>query len=77
MEQLISFESMGEALKVIEKMYDVARMVDPFGKKVTFHLSGQGNISDLSDSVCYTFWQQGRTCANCVSARALNKITLL
>ncbi|MDI6880701.1 MAG: hypothetical protein QMC95_17115 [Desulfitobacteriaceae bacterium] len=34
MEQLISFESLEGAMKIIEKTYDMVRLVEPFSKKI-------------------------------------------
>lgn len=56
-------------LSMLEKMYDVIRVVDPIKKK-TIHYD-KGDI-EISDNSCYDFWRSESFCPNCISIRAYN-----
>jgi len=59
-----------ELMKVFDKLFDIARIVDPVEKEVVNYLQ----INDrCNSSICYEFWNQEQHCANCVSMRAINE----
>lgn len=62
-----------KTLKVIDKMYDIARLVEPVKGSVDSILSGEASQSEASALNCYHLWQQVKPCQNCISSRALNE----
>jgi diguanylate cyclase (GGDEF)-like protein len=56
-----------EKLKVIEKMYQATRLVDPATKRIK---ELRENFLCEIESECYKVWTQGRVCQNCISMRA-------
>lgn len=63
----MSLEELVSMLKLIEKLYDAIRVVDPLKKKVV--ISQDGSIHE-AESQCFSFWQTGEFCENCLSMRA-------
>jgi len=61
---------------IIENLYDILRLVDPFTKKVidTKFINGYENkVKGLeSMNFCYDFWGDNKPCDNCISARVMN-----
>ena len=55
-------------LSLLEKLYDVVRIVDPITKKIIFYKEIQPTQSN-----CYDFWKSGHSCNNCISSRALHE----
>jgi len=60
-------------MKILEKMYDVVRMVDPIAKKIIIYSGKEGIKEDLSASECFDSLHKGKACQNCISARALDE----
>lgn len=73
MDDFIKSESLEITMKILGKMYDVVRMVDPVEKKIIIYSNEEGLKVDLSASECFDFWHKGKSCQNCVSARALDE----
>ena len=57
-------------LKIIGKMYDSARIVDPLKNEI---LAGCGYNSVDQSETCHAVWGRGRVCENCISMRAINE----
>lgn len=57
-------------LKIIEKLYEFIRFVDPVKKKV---MEYRGSSVRAADASCFDFWEKGKMCDNCVSIRAYNE----
>ncbi|MBN2260401.1 MAG: GGDEF domain-containing protein [Clostridiales bacterium] len=62
---------------MIEELYDIIRIVDPFTKKVLdtkFIGNYDKKIIGLEDMVyCFDFWRDHTVCENCISARVMNE----
>lgn len=60
------------AVKVLENIYDVVRIVDPVQNKV---INTQKSISGkiAEDEPCYGLWEKEQFCDNCVSYRAIKE----
>jgi diguanylate cyclase (GGDEF)-like protein len=58
---------------IINKLSEIVRLVDPIRKEVDINIKPQLAENHSSDSECFSFWKNGRSCPNCVSARALNE----
>ncbi|MFZ5967108.1 MAG: GGDEF domain-containing protein [Bacillota bacterium] len=56
-----------EKLNLIEKMYHVARLVDPVRKRV---IGYRKSALDELESECYNMWKRGKICENCISMRS-------
>lgn len=63
----ITLDSIEENLEFFNKMYDVVRIVDPVQKCVLEYNKCKINITD---DVCYKYWQDEKICKNCISIRA-------
>lgn len=57
-------------LSMLEKIYDIVRIVDPLMKQTIEY--DNGKITVLNNK-CYSFWKNGKVCPNCVSMRAYNE----
>lgn len=64
----INFQMFLESIEFVKKLYDFVRIVDPVAKRVS---ELEGNHVKNTDAICYDFWKEGRSCENCISARAL------
>jgi two-component system, cell cycle response regulator len=70
-------------LKVVDKIYEQVRFVDPLNKKVidSFNKNEvrENDVKDTPNSVphrnlkCFEMWGKGRICDNCISIRAYNE----
>lgn len=56
-------------LSVLDKIYDLARIVDPNRKEV---ISYHNNNVEVDALRCFDFWNKNSICDNCVSMRAYN-----
>jgi len=63
-------ENIAEALLVLEKIYDVVRIVDPVRNKVVYAKHEKTALA-LDETTCYGFWKKDKFCNNCISIRAL------
>lgn len=63
-------ESLIGNLSMLEKLYDVIRIVEPLKKKNIYY---ENNEIEILDSNCYYFWKFRKHCPNCVSMRAYNE----
>lgn len=63
-------ESLIDNLSMLEKLYDVIRIVEPLKKKNIYYENDEVKILD---SNCYDFWKGEKYCPNCVSMRAYNE----
>jgi len=62
-------KNIAEALFVLEKIYDVVRIVDPVRNKVVYAKHEKTAIA-LDETTCYGFWKKNKFCNNCISIRA-------
>ncbi|MCD6436523.1 MAG: hypothetical protein J7L15_09135, partial [Clostridiales bacterium] len=57
--------------KIIEELYDIIRIVDPFTKIVLdtkFLGNYEKKLTGLEDmKYCYDFWKENSPCENCIS----------
>ncbi len=72
MDDVVTFENLQSMFRIMEKMYDLVRVVDPFEKKIIL-FSRTDEKLNFSNADCFSLWHKGNACANCVSARALNE----
>lgn len=63
------------ALKQLTYVFDIVRLVDPMDG-VVLELDDEG-ILRKTDQHCAAFWENGDTCGNCISTRALLQKTRL
>jgi two-component system, cell cycle response regulator len=63
-------KNISEALLVLEKIYDVVRIVDPVINKVIYAKHEKTALA-LDETTCYGFWKKDKFCNNCISVRAL------
>lgn len=63
-------ESLIDNLSMLEKLYDVIRIVEPLKKKNIYY---ENDEDEILDSNCYDFWKCKKYCPNCVSMRAYNE----
>lgn len=63
-------ETLIDNLSMLEKLYDVVRIVEPLKKKDIYY---EANEVEISNSGCYEFWKFKKHCPNCVSMRAYNE----
>lgn len=63
-------ENIAEALLVLEKIYDVVRIVDPVRNKVIYAKHKKTALA-FDETTCYGFWKKDKFCNNCISIRAL------
>jgi len=62
-------KNIAETLVVLEKIYDVVRIVDPVRNKVVYAKHEQTALA-LDEATCYGFWKKDKFCNNCISIRA-------
>lgn len=72
MDDVLKFDSLQGMIRIMGKMYDLVRVVDPFKKKIIL-FSHQDESLNFSNAECYSLWHKGNSCANCVSARAFHE----
>ena len=65
-------KNIAEALFVLEKIYDVVRIVDPVRNKVVYAKHEKTAIA-LDETTCYGFWKKDKFCNNCISIRAFTQ----
>jgi diguanylate cyclase (GGDEF)-like protein len=58
-------------LEGLNRLFDVVRIVNPISKKVIYQ-NGEGETIIHGDD-CYEFWEKGKVCDNCISARAFTE----
>lgn len=66
-------EDITKAIHVLDKIYDVVRIVDPMHNKVMHLDSNNAPISE-NDDMCYAFWEKNKFCDNCISLRAATEM---
>jgi len=62
--------SLLEKLQILEKMYQMMRIVDPLAKKVL--VLQDYELKDINTQ-CFELWKKNQFCENCVSIRAINE----
>jgi two-component system cell cycle response regulator len=65
-----SSQNLMEFIKNFDKLFDIIRVVDPISKKVVEYYENNNKCNPAS---CYEYWNAGKHCENCVSARAMNE----
>ncbi len=65
----ISLDEIKDKLDFFNKMYDVVRLIDPLEKKVLEYRNSGLTAIEGADP-CYSYWENGRICDNCISIRA-------
>lgn len=63
-------ESLINNLSMLEKLYDIVRIVEPLKKRNIYY---ENDEIKILDSNCYGFWKLKKHCPNCVSMRAYNE----
>lgn len=63
------------AVEKLKQIFDIVRLVDPLTSSV-LEIDELG-ILRRTDQHCAAFWENGGTCANCISTRALAQKTML
>lgn len=63
----INMNELKQHVEFLRKMYQVVRIVEPTTKKVFIN---EGDLSTYKDGFCYSFWENGSYCENCISTRA-------
>ena len=62
-------KNIAETLVVLEKIYDIVRIVDPVRNKVVYAKHEKTALA-LDETTCYGFWKKDKFCNNCISIRA-------
>jgi diguanylate cyclase (GGDEF)-like protein len=62
-------ENIADSFLVLEKIYDVVRIVDPVHNKVVY-AKHEKDTPTLDEATCYGFWEKDAFCTNCISLRA-------
>ncbi|MDF2540419.1 MAG: diguanylate cyclase [Herbinix sp.] len=62
-----NLDIMLDKLRIIDKMYDMVRLVNPTTKKILKYSENKLIEENLH---CFEFWERKQTCNNCVSMRA-------
>ena len=76
MENELILQTLVKDLNFVKSIYEIIRLVDPIRKEVYYcSKSTKINLID-SEQKCYSLWQKGLVCENCISMRAkrFNKI---
>ena len=60
---------------VLDKLYDIVRIVNPLKKEAAIYLKARMNCEDNPKHRCYDFWGKDHACDNCIAIRALNEQT--
>ena len=68
-------QALAAEMRRLRMIFDVVRLVDPTTNSV-LELDEQG-VLHPNGSHCAAFWDNGRSCANCISSRALAQKTTL
>ena len=68
-------QALAAEIRRLRMIFDVVRLVDPTTNSV-LELDEQG-VLHPTGSHCAAFWDNGRSCANCISSRALAQKTTL
>ncbi|HHX87847.1 MAG TPA: GGDEF domain-containing protein [Firmicutes bacterium] len=67
MSEQFTLARLEKKLAFFNKMYDIARVVDPVLKQV---VEFRGCTIGETDKNCYDYWKSGKICDNCISVRA-------
>ncbi|AHF06523.1 GGDEF domain-containing protein [Desulfitobacterium metallireducens] len=59
-----------DSLKIVDKMYEHIRLIDPVTKKI---IASYGEDLSRAGAECFALWKKGKSCDNCVSMRAFNE----
>jgi diguanylate cyclase (GGDEF)-like protein len=70
MSEDIQIDKVLHELKIVEKMFDCVRIVDPLKNKIL--AGGDDRIGDTA-AACYAVWGKGKACENCISMRAFKE----
>lgn len=62
-------EDFMKCFATLEKIYDVARVVDPVLNKVIY-INKANAKNSIEEAPCYEFWKNDKFCNNCISHRA-------
>lgn len=76
MDNELILQTLVKDLNFIKSIYEIIRLVDPIRKEV-YYCSKSAKIKLIdSEQKCYSLWQKGLVCENCISMRAkrFNKI---
>lgn len=61
-----------EAVRVLENIYDVVRVVNPVQNKVIY-IENRNDPVTVHEDACYAFWEKNKFCDNCISLRAITE----
>ena len=64
-----------KTIQQLKQVFDIVRLVDP-SKSAVLELNEEGHLCSTGQ-FCAAFWENGGTCANCISSRALAQKTML
>jgi len=70
MAEKLSLDFIDKNISILNQIYDVVRIVDPFEKSI---INLAENQSITVTPKCFEIWDKGKACENCISARALNE----
>ncbi len=63
------------AFEHLKQIFDIVRLVDPTSSSVLEF--GENGVLRRTDQHCAAFWENGGSCSNCISTRALAQKTML
>lgn len=66
----LTLESIEKYFPAVNLLYNSMRLVDPVSKTV---MTWDGHILNNTAETCYDYWCRGKSCENCISARANNE----
>ncbi|CUH96793.1 hypothetical protein P22_2904 [Propionispora sp. 2/2-37] len=70
--ETIGSNDIAEAVRILEDIYDVVRVVDPMQNTVVY-VSNKADPVSMHRDTCYAFWEKEKFCDNCVSFRAVTE----
>lgn len=76
MENELILQKLVKDSNFVKSIYEIIRLVDPIRKEVYYYSKSPKIKLIDSEQKCYSLWQQGLVCENCISMRAkrFNKV---
>lgn len=68
----INTDNIVEAVRILENIHDVVRVVDPVQNTVIY-VANKTDPASVHKETCFTFWHKEKFCNNCVSLRAIKE----
>lgn len=73
MDEVVTLDNLEVMIQILSKLYDLVRMVDPSKRKIILFSHEKQPKLKYENAQCYSLWHEGKSCVNCISARALHE----